>query len=49
VTDAPLLPVDGHIAVTRPEVSDELLARHAASPERTSDWRERLTRVHALL
>ena len=49
VTDAPLLPHDGVIDVVRPQVSDELLARHAASPERTAWWRERLTRVHALL
>jgi O-succinylbenzoate synthase len=49
VTDSPLLPVDGHIDVSRPEVSQELLARHAASPERTSAWRERLSRVHALI
>lgn len=49
VTDTPLLPVDGHIAVTRPEVSDELLARLEASPTRTAAWRERLTRVHTLL
>jgi O-succinylbenzoate synthase len=49
VTDSPPLPVDGHIDVSRPEVSQELLARHAASPERTSAWRERLSRVHALI
>ena len=49
VTDSPLLPVDGHITVTRPEVSHELLKRHAATPERTSAWRERLTRVYPLL
>ena len=49
VTDAPILPIDGHIPVIRPEVSDELLARHAASPDRASIWRERLARVHALL
>ncbi len=49
VTDAPLLPHGGVIDVTRPQVSDELLARHAAPPERSTWWRERLTRVHALL
>ena len=49
VTDAPLLPVAGHIPVVRPEASDELLARHAASPARTAAWRERLSHVHALL
>ena len=49
VTDAPLLPHNGVIDVTRPQVSDELLARHAASPERSAWWRERLARVHELL
>ena len=49
VTDAPLLPLEGRIPVRRPQVSDELLARHAADPVRTAAWRERLTRVHALL
>jgi O-succinylbenzoate synthase len=49
VTDAPLLPVAGHIPVVRPEVNDELLARHAASPERATAWHQRLARVHALL
>jgi O-succinylbenzoate synthase len=49
VTDAPLLPVAGHIPVVRPEASDELLARHAASPDRATVWRERLARVRALL
>jgi O-succinylbenzoate synthase len=49
ITDAPLLPHDGVIDVMRPQVSDELLARHAASPERSTWWRERLTRVHGLL
>ncbi|CAB4568120.1 unannotated protein [freshwater metagenome] len=49
VTDSPLLPVDGHIDVSRPEVSQELLARHAAAPARTAAWRERLSRVHALI
>ena len=48
-TDAPLLPVGGHVPVVRPEVSDELLAQHAASPERATVWRERLARVHAIL
>lgn len=49
VTDAPLLPHGGVIDVVRPPVSDELLARHAASPERSDWWRERLTRVHELM
>lgn len=49
VTAAPLLPVDGHVPVRRTEVSQELLERNAASPERTAWWSERLERVHALL
>lgn len=49
VSVAPLLPEDGHVAVRRAEVSRELLERHAASPERTAWWRERVARVHALL
>jgi o-succinylbenzoate synthase len=49
VTDVPLVPVDGQIDMRRVEVSEELLNRHAANPERTEWWRARLTRVHALL
>jgi o-succinylbenzoate synthase len=49
VAAAPLLPVDGHVAVRRVEVSAELLERNAASPERTAWWLARLERVHALL
>ena len=49
VTDTPLLPEDGQIEVRRIEVSDELLTRYAASPDRTEWWRARLTRTHALL
>jgi O-succinylbenzoate synthase len=49
VTDQPLMPVDGQIDVRRVEVSERLLDRHAASPERTSWWLQRLGRVHALL
>ncbi|WP_260981172.1 o-succinylbenzoate synthase [Curtobacterium pusillum] len=49
VTSAPLLPVDGRVPVRRVEVSRDLLARHAASPERTAWWTARLERVHALL
>jgi O-succinylbenzoate synthase len=49
VTDVPLLPVDGQIDVRRVEVSEKLLAQHAASTERTDWWLARLTRVHALL
>ncbi|HEY2644651.1 MAG TPA: o-succinylbenzoate synthase [Galbitalea sp.] len=49
VTDAPLLPVEGHIDVRRVEVNEHLLDKHAATPDRTQWWLERLTRVHALL
>jgi O-succinylbenzoate synthase len=49
VTSNPLLPVDGQIEVRRIEVDESLLARYAASPERTVWWLDRLTRVHALL
>lgn len=49
VTDAPLVAIDGHIDMYRPQVSDELLARHAASRARQAHWVERLTRVFALL
>ena len=49
VSGTPLLPVDGRVPVRRVEVSRELLARNAASPERTAWWRARLERVHAVL
>lgn len=49
VTDAPLLPVDGSIPVRRVDVSEKLLAQHAASPDRTAWWHERINRCRALL
>jgi O-succinylbenzoate synthase len=49
VTDAPLVPVDGQIDVRRIDVSDALLDRYAAGPDRTQWWLDRLTRTHALL
>ena len=49
VTDAPLRPVDGAIAVRRVDVSERLVQQHAASAERTAWWLERITRCHALL
>ncbi len=49
VTNEPLLPVDGAIAVRRIEVSEGLLERHASTPERTSWWLARLERCHRLL
>jgi O-succinylbenzoate synthase len=49
VIEAPLLPVDGRIAVRRVEPSQELLDLHAASPDRTAWWLARLERCYALL
>lgn len=49
VTDEPLLPADGRIGVRRVDVARPLLARYAASPERTAWWMDRLARVHGLL
>ncbi|MBL3699970.1 o-succinylbenzoate synthase [Leucobacter luti] len=49
VTAAPLVPERGSIPVGRPALSDELLARYAAAPERATWWRERVARCHALL
>ncbi|MEO8262718.1 MAG: o-succinylbenzoate synthase [Pseudolysinimonas sp.] len=50
VTEDPLVPRDdGTIEVRRVEPDAALLARHAASPERTAWWRERLTRCLELL
>jgi O-succinylbenzoate synthase len=49
VTDAPLTPVAGAIPVRRVNVSEHLLKQHAASPDRTAWWRERIRRCHALL
>jgi len=49
VTESPLLPTDGAIDVRRIIPSEDLLTKHAASPDRTTWWIDRLTRVHALL
>lgn len=49
VTEQQLLPVGGSIPVRRVAVSASLLAEHAASPERTAWWLERVRRCHALL
>lgn len=49
VTDEPLLPVDGAIPVRRVTLSGRLLDEHAASPERTRWWLDRLSRCYALL
>uniref|UniRef100_A0A942YE03 o-succinylbenzoate synthase n=1 Tax=Neobacillus citreus TaxID=2833578 RepID=A0A942YE03_9BACI len=49
VTAEPLLPVAGRVPVRRADVDRTLLERHAASPDRTAWWLDRLRRVHALL
>lgn len=49
VTEQPLHPIGGSIPVRRVEVSERLLAEHAASAERTAWWQERIRRCHALL
>lgn len=49
VTADSLLPVDGGIAVRRPRLDAELLARHAASHERTQWWRDRIARCYTVL
>lgn len=49
VTNAPLDPLDGGIAVRRVDVAPEMLEHFAASPERTAWWLERVRRTHALL
>ncbi|WP_260855777.1 o-succinylbenzoate synthase [Curtobacterium sp. 9128] len=49
VTDRPLLPEDGRIAVRRVSPAPAMLERFAAAPERVAWWRARLERVHAVL
>lgn len=49
VTDEPLVPVDGQLGVRRVIPTEHLLARHAASPERTAWWFARLERCYDLL
>jgi len=49
VTRAPLVPVDGSIAVGRVTPDVELLDRYAADAERTDWWLERLGRAHSVL
>ncbi|THG31058.1 o-succinylbenzoate synthase [Naasia lichenicola] len=49
VTDDPLLPENGAIEVRRVAPRPALLDAFAADAERTSWWRERITRCHALL
>lgn len=49
VTSRPLLPVDGEIEARRVDAEPELLARYAASAERATWWRERLSRCYGVL
>ncbi len=49
VTQTPLVPEDGSIAVRRVRPDAELLDRYAVDPERTEWWLERIGRVHAVL
>jgi O-succinylbenzoate synthase len=49
VTDDPLVPRDGAIPVRRVEPDPALLERHAASPQRSGWWRDRLERCARLL
>jgi O-succinylbenzoate synthase len=49
VADHGLTAVDGYLPVQRPEVSDERLARCAATSEREAYWRARLAEVRALV
>ena len=45
VVTEPMLPVDGMLAVNRPEVDEAALARVAADDERVTHWRRRLESV----
>jgi O-succinylbenzoate synthase len=49
IVTAPLIPVDGCIAVSRPEIDEAALERFAADDERIAWWTRRLERVHALV
>ncbi|MGO1539448.1 MAG: o-succinylbenzoate synthase [Leucobacter sp.] len=49
VTQDPLTPAQGRLDVRRPLLDPGLVARFAASPERTDWWRERVARCHRLL
>ncbi|MBZ5734809.1 o-succinylbenzoate synthase [Nocardioides sp. TRM66260-LWL] len=48
VVAAPLLPVEGHLPVGRPDVDEAALDRLAAPAERVRHWQERLDAVRAL-
>ncbi len=45
---APLLPVDGALPVTRPELDPTALDRLAADPDRVAHWERRLREVRAV-
>ncbi|MGL4340061.1 MAG: o-succinylbenzoate synthase [Rhodoglobus sp.] len=49
VTHEPLLPIEGKIPVRRVTPSAELLSTHAATPDRTDWWRDRLSRCYEQL
>ncbi|WP_202565846.1 o-succinylbenzoate synthase [Agreia sp. COWG] len=49
VTARPVRAVGGFIEVERVELDDQLLAQHAAEPERAAWWRARLERCYELL
>lgn len=49
VTAEPLVPVDGELAVRRPSLDPDLVAKHAAPPAREAWWRERIARCYAHL
>lgn len=48
VATAPLLPTDGALPVTRPEVDPAAAARFAAPADRVAHWEDRLAAVRAL-
>ena len=49
ITDAPLTPADGSIAVRRLTPAPALLSRYEAAPDRRDWWLDRLRRCHELL
>ena len=49
VAEHGLVAADGYLPVHRPEVSEERLARCAATPEREAHWQARLAEVRALV
>lgn len=49
VTEDPLVPVAGHIAVRRPQLSSALLADHRAAPARERWWLSRVERCYSRL